>query len=146
MTESTIKTPFDIVSNINEKHGFLEDVESLGGLLDPFVINRAFSNTQDSVLFANEMNMAWSLPKGMQYGFYYHGLPKNKYRFGKWNKNTDDKEEISVIMEYFGYSRQKAKQVQSLLRPHMDAMKKELEKGGRSGRDNTTVKRSKSKA
>lgn len=120
-------SPFDIANNINEKKEFL-DVNEVG--YDSWTINKVFSNTQDSVLFANEMNSHWNLPKEMQYAFLYHGLPKKK-RFGKWHKNQDDKAELEVIQEYYGYSRHKAKQVLSLLRPRLADMKQELEKGGR---------------
>lgn len=121
-------SPFDIASNINEKKGLL-DVAEVG--YEPFVVNRVFSNTQDSVLFANEMNAAWGLPKDMQYAFLYYGLPKKK-RFGKWHKNQDDKDDLEPIQEYFGYSRHKAKMVLSLLRPHLDQIRSELQKGGRN--------------
>jgi hypothetical protein len=120
-------SPFDIASNINNKSGQL-DVNEVG--FDAFVVNRVFSNTRDSIFFANEMNQCYNLPKDMQYQFYYHGLPK-KSRYGKWNKNQDDKSELEVIQDYFGYSRNKAKQVQTLLRPHLDGIRLELEKGGR---------------
>lgn len=120
-------SPFDIVANINNKTDQL-DVTDVG--YDAFVLNRVFSNTRDSVFFANEMNQHYNLPKEMQYAFYYFGLPK-KNRYGKWNKNTDDKSELEVIQEYFGYSRSKAKQVQAVLCPHLDAIRRELDKGGR---------------
>lgn len=120
-------SPFDIASNINNKSSPL-DVKEVG--FDAFVINRVFSNTSDSVFFANEMNQCYNLPKEMQYDFYYYGLPK-KQRYGKWHKNQDDKVELEVIQEYFGYTRNKAKQVLALLRPHLDSIRKELEKGGR---------------
>lgn len=120
-------SPFDIASNINNKSDPL-DVNECG--YDAFVLNRVFSNTSDSVFFANQMNECWGLSKDMQYAFYYHGLPK-KNRYGKWHKNQDDKGELEVIQEYFSYSRNKAKQVQTLLRPQLDSIRKELEKGGR---------------
>lgn len=122
-------TPFDITSNINEKKGLL-DVQDVG--YDAYVINRVMSNTADSVLFANEMNRYYSLPKDQQYAFYYYGLHKKK-RFGKWHKNQDDKDALEIIQEYYGYSRHKAKDVLNLLRPHLDDIKKELDKGGRHG-------------
>lgn len=123
-------SPFDITSNINEKKGVL-DVEEVG--YDSYVINRVLSNTIDSVLFANEMNRYWSVPRQQQYDFYYHGLPKKK-RFGKWHKNQDDKDSLELIQEYFGYSRRKAKDVLELLRPNLENIAQELEKGGRCGK------------
>lgn len=129
MTEEKKKySPFDIASNINEKKGVL-DVEEVG--YESYVINRVFSNTPDSVLFANEMNRNWGIPKQQQYDFYYFGLPKKK-RFGKWHKNQDDKEALELIQDYFGYSRRKAKDVLQLLRPHLNEIAAELYKGGRN--------------
>lgn len=127
-------SPFEITSHINEKKGVL-DVEEVG--YDSYVINRVLSNTIDSVLFANEMNRHWGASKQQQFDFYYYGLPKKK-RFGKWHKNQDDKESLELIEEYFGYSRRKAKDVLSLLRPHLTDIAQELEKGGRRGKSKTS--------
>lgn len=121
-------SPFDITSHINEKKGVL-DVEEVG--YSAYVINKVLSNTIDSVLFANEMNRYWDIPIQQQYDFYYHGLPKKK-RFGKWHKNQDDTESLELIQEYYGYSRKRAKDVLGLLRPHLDDIRQELEKGGRN--------------
>lgn len=128
MTDTGKMSPFDVLSNINSKGGIL-DVADVG--YEPFVINRALSNTQDSIFFANEMNAAYDLPKDMQYAFYYHGLPKKK-RYGKWHKNQDDKELMELLMEYTGYSYQKVKSVLPILMPHLDEIKKTMEKGGKT--------------
>lgn len=122
-------SPFDIASHINEKKGVL-DVDEVG--YNSYVINKVLSNTIDSVLFANEMNRYWSLPTQAQFDFYYFGLPKKK-RYGKWYKNQDDTESLGLIQEFYGYSRKRAKDVLNLLRPHLDDIRKELEKGGRNG-------------
>lgn len=122
-------SPFDIASHINEKKGVL-DVEEVG--YETYMINRVFSNTGDSVLFANELNIRWgNLTKQQQFDFYYYGLPKKK-RFGKWYKNQDDKASLELIQDYYGYSRRKAKDVLELLRPHLDEIARELDKGGRN--------------
>lgn len=129
MTEEKKKlSPFDIASHINEKKGVL-DVEESG--YEPFIVNKVFSNTADSVLFANEMNLHWGASKQQQFDFYYYGLPKKK-RFGKWHKNQDDKEALKLIQDRFGYSLRKAKDVLTLLRPHLDEIAEELYKGGRN--------------
>lgn len=123
-------SPFDIANNINSKTGFLLNVQEAG--YNAFVINKIFSNTQDSVFFANEMNCNWSLALEMQYAFYYHGLSKKK-RFGKWNKNQDNMEEIALIQEAYDYSYHRAKEALPLLRPHLDAIRAQMDKGGRHG-------------
>ena len=123
-------SPFDIASHINEKKGVL-DVDEVG--YDTYVINRALSNVVDTVLFANEMNRCWGIPKQWQFDFYYHGIPKKK-RYGKWHKNQDDKKSLEMIQEYYGCSLRKAKDMLDLLRPRLDELAKELEKGGRHGK------------
>lgn len=127
-------SPFEIASHINGKKGVL-DVEEVG--YDSYVINRVFSNTADSILFANEMNHYWELSKQQQFDFFYYGLPK-KQRYGKWHKNQDEKAALELIQEYFGYSRRKAKDVLNLLRPNLDEIAQELEKGGRRGKTKTS--------
>lgn len=120
--------PFDIASTINEKKGVLE-AEEVG--YNSYMMNKIFSNTIDTVLFANEMNMHWRTPPQQQFDFYYHGIPKKK-RFGKWHKNQDDEETLALISEYYGYSKSKAKDVLTLVTPFLEDIRKELEKGGRS--------------
>lgn len=120
--------PFDLAKNIN---GHAEPLDvSLTGY-EPFVMNVLYSNTIDSVLFSNEMNQHWNLPKQMQYDFYRHGLPKNMRRYGKWNKKEKRDEDISQIQEAFGYSRNKAFEVWPILKGSMDEVRKRNEKGGR---------------
>lgn len=120
-------TPFEIANNINLKTGIL-DAQEVGYV--PFVVNKVFSNTEDSIFYANEMNQAWALDVDQQYAFYYHGLPKKK-RFGKWHKNQDTMQDIELIQEAFGYSYHKAKEVLPLLRPHLDSIRAEMDKGGK---------------
>lgn len=121
--------PFDIAKNINKKEERLQDAKAEG--YNAFMLNRIFSNTKDTALFANEMNMAWGLPAQLQYDFYYYGLTK-KNRFGKWNKNTLEKEEaILLIKEYFNYSTLKAREVLPVLTSDdLAQIKSELKKGG----------------
>lgn len=122
-------SPFDIANAINQKTGHLnaDQVD-----YQPYMMNRIFSNTKDTVLFANEMNMRWgNLDKQQQFDFYYYALPKKK-RYGKWHKNQDDKDYLDTVKEVFGYSRRKAKDVESLLRPHLNDLKELSNKGGRN--------------
>ncbi len=124
-------SPFEIVSAVCEKTQGRLDVEESG--YEAYVINRALSNTLDTVFFANEMNAAYNLPKQWQFDFYFFGLDKRK-RFGKWHKNQDDVKTLELIQEYLGCSRAKAKEVEDILRPHLDDIKKELDKGGIHGK------------
>ena len=121
-------TPFEIAKNINS-HGERLDTDEDG--YEPFMMNRIFSNTPDSVAFANELNRYGTLPKQMQYDFYRYGLEKNPRRYGKWEKRDDNDHDLKIIMEAYGYSRQKAMEVYPVLRPRMTELHAHVEKGGR---------------
>lgn len=125
-------SPFEFVNSINKK-GEMIDVEEVQRSYDAFMVNRAMSNTFDTVLFANELNILNNMDKVMQYHFYYFGVDRKPTRFGKWNKVEDDAA-IPVIQEYYGYSKSKARDVLPLLVGHMDQLKQELEKGGAHGK------------
>ena len=100
-------TPWDIAKTINTKSGRME-IEK--GMYDSFVMNKVFSNTQDSVFFANEVNgFTKNIDEQMQYDFYYYGLSKAS-RYGKWFKipKCEDKDIIEYVQNYFNYSKEKA--------------------------------------
>lgn len=123
-------SPFEIADVINQKKGELI-ADEVG--YDSYMTNRIFSNTKDTVLYANEMNIRWNnLTKQQQFDFYYNALPK-KRRFGKWHKNQDDREILDLISKAYGLSRKKAKDVVEFVRPQIESLKQEFEKGGRNG-------------
>lgn len=124
-------SPFDIVSAVCEKSQGRLDTGECG--YEAYVVNRALSNVQDTVFFANEMNAAFNLPRQMQFDFYFFGLDKRK-RYGKWHKNQDDTATLDIIQEYLGCSKSKAKEVVDILKPHIEEIKQELDKGGVNGK------------
>lgn len=126
MTDVT--NPFDVVNNINKKSGHLNNINNKTPM---FIINRCFSNTVDSVHYANEMNMSNNISEQMQYDFYYYGLSKRN-RYGKFNKKQKhiDMAFIETIMEVYGYSFKKANEVFDLLLPHKDEIIELNNKGG----------------
>ena len=88
------KNPFDFINNIAKKIE-PEDYDDY----NPFLTNLSFSQRQDLVIFANEMNKYHSLDNHSQFDFYYYGLPK-KNLFSKWNKKSEH-EYVDSIKEYF---------------------------------------------
>lgn len=130
--EGKTLSPFDLARNINEKTGRL-NAEEVG--FNPYMMNRIFSNTKDTILFANEMNALWrNVTPEMHYDFFYHGISK-KRRYGKWHKSpADDEETLQVIQDAQGMSRQKARDVVDILQPVLEELKSELRKGGRNGK------------
>ena len=96
----------------------------------PYLTNRSLSYHQDSILYANEMNMRPTAEYKWQYEFLLNSLRKRK-RYAKWKKQTPDAT-VEMIMEYFGYGRAKAEQaVRVLTDDQLTMIEKALDKGGR---------------
>ena len=60
------------LNSINQsKKNLIDEDPSLEKEYSPYIVNRIYSGHLDSIMFANEMNMNHSLPKKMQYDFFY---------------------------------------------------------------------------
>ena len=96
----------------------------------PFLTNRSLSYHQDSVLYANEMNLRPQLDSKQQYEYLLNTLRKRK-RFAKWKKQKPDAT-VEMIMEYFGYGRAKAEQAMRVLTDdQLTMIESALDKGGK---------------
>ena len=96
----------------------------------PYIINRCFSGFMDTVLYANEMNMASHLDNKMQYDFYINTLRKRK-RFSPWLKK-DSLKDLELVKQYYGYSNEKAKTALGLLtKEQINYIKSKLDTGGK---------------
>ena len=85
---------------------------------------------QDTVLFANEMNINSHLDNRLQFDFLINIVRKKK-RFSKWAK-AQKNDDVEVIKEYYGYSNNKARQVHSLLSSdQINDLKKKVYRGGK---------------
>jgi len=109
------ESPFVYMNNISNK----KYPESLNGY-NSFLTNLGFSQRQDTVIFANEMNKYADLNDKEQFDFYFYSLPKKNY-FAKWAKKMKT-EDTQMIMEYFKVSYKIAKQYEKILK------QKQLEK------------------
>jgi len=97
----------------------------------PYLTNRSLSYHQDSILFANEMNMRPTAEYKWQYEYLLNSLRKRK-RYAKWNKQVPDAT-VDMIMEYFDYGRTKAEQTLRVLTDEqLEAIRIALDKGGRT--------------
>lgn len=96
----------------------------------PFVVNRALSFHYDCIFHANKMNILPNTNKRMQYDYYLNSLRAYKRPFRKWIKD-DANDDLTAIMEYYGISRAKARDVLVLLDDgQLSEIKKNLYKGG----------------
>ena len=94
------------------------------------MVNRGLSYFNDSVIFANEMNINHHVDSRLQFDFLINIVRKRK-RFSKWMKLTKESD-VEVVKEYYGYSNQKARQALTLLSPEqIKTLEKKVNKGGR---------------
>jgi hypothetical protein len=122
--------PFDYLNSINwtKKNIMKDDIDEKG--YNAFLINRSLSYFQDTVSYANIMNQYHHLDNRLQYDFYINIIRQRK-RFSKWIK-PETSEDIEVIMEYYGYSNEKARQALPLLSSEqLKQIRQKVDKGGR---------------
>ena len=94
-----------------------------------FLTNRALSYFNDTIGYANEMNVRHYADNLLQFE-YLLNIVRVKKRFSKWVKKENDRD-LSLVKEYYGYSNTKALQVLSILTPEqIKFIKGKLEKGG----------------
>jgi len=123
-------SPFDYLNSINytKKHIMKDDIDEKEYV--SFMINRGLSYFSDTVSYANIMNQYHHLDKRLQYDFLINIIRQRK-RFSKWIK-PETSEDIEVIMEYYGYSNEKARQALPLLSSQqLQQLRQKVDKGGR---------------
>lgn len=140
-------SPFDIINNICEgprgTNLFAESKADISGnnidstSIDKsyvsFIINRGFSNFQDTALLANEMNKYASfLTPKMQYDF-LRNIIRPRKRFAKWGKAGDNTSDVNMLMELYSYSSEKARDALTLLtEDQLIILRKRASHGGSS--------------
>ena len=125
--------PFDFVTDINlGKKDIItnsDNPELAERTYNPYLTNKSLSYFQDTVYYANEMNMHSDLNHKMQYSFLLNIVRKRK-RFSKWHKTIDD-ENLQAVIDYYGYSVKKAKEALKILSDEqLSTIKLKLSKGG----------------
>jgi hypothetical protein len=125
-------TPFDFLNDINygKKNLMIDDIDhQVEKQYLPFIVNKGLSYTMDTVIYANEMNIRPSTDKKLQFDYLINTIRRNK-RFPKWIKPEED-ENTKVIMDYYGYNAQRAKEVLSLhSMEEISQIKEKLDTGG----------------
>ena len=121
-------SPFDWLQSINLKTEIDESL--IEKEYNPFMVNRGLSYFNDTVFWANEMNMKSFLDKDMQYKFLLNTVKKGK-RFGKWAKSEKD-ETIDMLVEFYQVNRQRAQEISRLLNTkQIQTIREKMFKGGR---------------
>jgi hypothetical protein len=128
-------TPFDFLNEITygKKDLMVDDIEhQVEKQYNPFIVNRGLSYFYDTVIYANDMNIRHHLDKKLQNTYLLHIIRKKK-RYSKWYK-SEKSELLEIVMEYYGYSIKKSKEIFPLLTSeNIENMKQVLDKGGMKG-------------
>lgn len=124
-------SPFDYINAINfTKQNLFEDPQAHKDY-NAWIVNKGLSYFPDTLLYANEMNRHYGIPKEWQFSFLLNSITKKK-RFSKWSKKDAISESLRLVKEYYGYSNEKAKQALSVLSDEQLAMiEQKLYKGGK---------------
>ena len=120
----------DFLTAINlSKKNLMEDDPLTENEYPPFVINRSLSYFQDTVLYANEMNLRGNLDNRLQNDYLLNSVRKKK-RFSRWLKPEQDID-VDAIKEYYSCSEMKAREMFSVLTgDQLSLIHKRLKSGG----------------
>ena len=106
----------------------VDDIAEKG--YNSFIVNRSLSYFNDTVLYANEMNVNHHIDNRLQFDFFINIVRKKK-RFSKFMK-PETVSDVEAVKEYYGYSNEKAKSALTLLTSdQINELKKKVYKGGR---------------
>jgi len=96
---------------------------------NPYIVNRGFTNFEDTILHANEMNRCHHLFPAAQFDYYRSVLRKRK-RFSKWPK-ADKDQKLDTIQQIYSCNRTVAKLLaKALTEKDMKCLYSKMEKGG----------------
>lgn len=125
-------SPFDFINAIHQTKDKLIVDDWSEKQYNPYIVNKGLSYGQDTIIPANEMNSRPHLEKALQFSFLIN-IIRPKKRFNKWLK-AEKIEALEVIREYYGYSKEKARQILPLLSDEqIETIRTRLYKGGRNG-------------
>ena len=126
-------TPFDFMNAASFSKDDLirnSDIpEHTEKMYSAYVVNRGFTNFEDTILHANEMNMRHGLFAGAQFDYYKAVLRKRK-RFSKWPKSDKDIN-LDAIQEVYQCNRTVAKQYLKVLnKEQLETINDKINEGG----------------
>jgi hypothetical protein len=124
--------PFLYINNItNDKKDLFKDNPLAEKDYASFIVNRGLGYYPDTIMQSNMMNRYHDIPKSWQYYFLLNTITKAK-RFSKWHKQDKQTESLKLVMEYYNYSPEKARQVMDILTTdQMSIIEQKLNKGGK---------------
>ena len=126
-------TPFDFMNAASfSKEDLIRNSdipEHTEKMYTPYVVNRGFTNFEDTILHANEMNMRHGLFDAAQFDYYKAVLGKRK-RFSKWPK-ADKDINLDAIQKVYECNRTVAKQYLKVLnKEQLETIHDKINEGG----------------
>ena len=104
-------SPFDFMNAVSlTKEDLIHNHENpalIEKQYTPYLVNKGFTNFEDTVLHANEMNMRHHLFHDAQFQYYRAALRKRK-RFSKWPK-AEKSDDLDAIQHVYQCNRTVAK-------------------------------------
>jgi hypothetical protein len=104
-------SPFDFMNAVSfSKEDLIHNNENpnlIEKQYTPYMVNRGFTNFEDTILHANEMNMRHHLFPAAQFDYYRGALRKRK-RFSKWPK-AEKSTDLDTIQHVYSCNRTVAK-------------------------------------
>ena len=121
---------FTFIGIISTKRNYIPLDDDNIKAYDPYLINKAFSLSLDTVLYANDMNIHYNISKFQHYDYLINSNIRPRNRYEKWPKKLEN-QNLELIKEYYKYSDAKARSVLSILgEKEIAIIKQKLEKGG----------------
>lgn len=108
--------PFDVVAAVRSTKNYILGETMKEDEYPKFMVNRALSYNLDAISFAQDMNLYHNIDNTLQFDYMFVSIRKNNTRSkGKWGKKDKPNPDIARIMQYYGYSYQKAVEVSKIL-------------------------------
>ena len=123
---------WDFVKDLGQKKNYIFSEETEKEY-KPYIINHAFSSHLDSVLYAQEMNERYNVPKEANFAFHYYSFPKYRaFKKGWAKKSSELDEKIQMLKEYLNYSEIRCRELIPLVDELnlWESIKNEIERGG----------------
>ena len=126
-------SPFDFINAASfTKEDLIRDSDNpelVEKQYNAYIVNRGFSNFEDTILHANEMNQRHGMFLDGQFQYYRSVLRKRK-RFSKWHKADKDKD-LDALQQVYQCNRTVAKMyLKTLSKEHLKSIHERLATGG----------------
>lgn len=109
-------TVFDIINNISSDKALKFTKEEVEQFYSPYLSIEYFSKFEDTIFVVNEINSFRKQPSKHEHYLYLHSVIRKRRRPPFPAKKKDNREEdIKAVMDYYDYSRDKAKEALQLL-------------------------------